>query len=68
MGLLSPALSNRDAMFKHWCRQALDYFAGSYSAAVREVEGKREFEEGRLRSYLVGKYEGEVHKAFGNPY
>jgi len=59
--------THEDAMFRHWCNQALDYFA----ATERHVQGagqKQQFDETALRQYLDQRYDEAVRKKFGDPY
>jgi len=58
----------RDDMYIRWCQKVLEHFEGQLNASRRAGDGKTEYNEGALRSYLQELYDSAVLKEFGDPY
>lgn len=63
-----PAKEARDVRFYRWCERALDGFGKHNSEALRDISGKPEYDEVRLKEYLEEKFDEDVVADFGSPF
>jgi hypothetical protein len=67
VGIDNPARDSRNAMFQHWCQEALKHFKDANSKSHREVGNKDEYDEVSLKEWLVERYRDDLETEFGQP-
>jgi hypothetical protein len=52
-------------MFTAWCRLALSKFEQEEKESVKEIDGKHQYDEVKLRSWLTDRYHQDITEEFG---